>query len=188
MGKIKYQGGITKLICQRIAERRNKDFRKEVAGTKRVFSYPTDKVVDFDVFSFSGAGSFEDQLLSLYSFVYYSGIPAKWIIYSDKSYTQEHIDILKREFPFVTIADWDFHNKHAANKMIQDYAEVSHMAMKLYVIISHPYERQTIYSDSDIVFYKHIAHYFNSSALRNGLWYVPDSLGNVTSFFDKKID
>jgi hypothetical protein len=188
MGKIKYQGGITKLICQKRAERQKNEFRKELSGNSRVFLYTTDKTVDFEVVSFSGAGSFEDQLLSLYSFVYYAGIPTRWVIYSDKSYTREHIDIIKREFPFVTVLDWDYHKKYADNKIIQDYSKVSHMAMKLYVIISHPYEGQTIYTDSDIVFYKHVSHYFNSTHLSNGLWYVPDALGNVTKFFDKKID
>jgi hypothetical protein len=185
--KLKYQGGITKIICQKLAESHKKSFRKLVSQDKTVFSYQH-RPIDYDIISFSGAAGFEDQLLSIYSFVHYAGIPAKWVVYSDKSYTQKHIDIFKKEFPFVTVVDWDANDKYVNHPLLAAYVKKHGTAKKVNVVASHNYERRTIFMDSDIVYYSNIAHYLNSRSLQKGYWYVPDAISDVAGFMKTEED
>ncbi len=185
--KIKYQGAITKILCQKLAERNKNSFRKAVREID--FSgFVSTQQVDFDIISFSGKSSFEDQMLSILSFITYAGIPKKWIIYSDKTYTEVQIGILKEKFPFVLIKDWDTYNRLVDNEAFNDYYQQGYsMAKKLNVIIGHPYNGQTIYIDSDILCYSNMSGYLNSGLLSKGLWYAPDTMwGSVAGYFDTK--
>ena len=182
--KIKYQGGVTRFLCVKKAESNKKRFAKEIGSHMIVNIKAQLRKVDFELFSFSGASGFEDQMLSIYSFVFYAGVPLKWIIYSDKSYTEYHIRVFKEIFPFVEIKDWDITKSFETNVYVKEYLSVSSMAKKLNIILGHTYKKaQSIYVDSDIVFYKNIVYYLNSNILSTGLWYVPDTLGNVKKHF-----
>jgi hypothetical protein len=185
-GKIKYQGGITKALCQRRANLNKKLFRKSIDKID-ISGMGTAKAVDFDIISFSGAASFEDQILSIFSFLVYAGTPEKWTIYSDKSYTEDHKKVFKSKFPFVEIVDWDVFDLVKNNKVLSDYLKECHLAKKLNIILGHPYTKQTIYLDSDIVFYKNICNYLNTGLLSKGLWYAPDTMwGDIEHYFKNK--
>lgn len=181
--KLKYQGAVTRFLCVKKAESNKKLFTKEVdtlISNVKNQSYKT----DCDLFSFSGASGFEDQILSIYSFVYYVGFPLKWIIYSDKSYTEYHINMFRKIFPFVEVKDWDLTKSFENNGNVKEYLSVCPLAKKLNIILDHEYkDTQSIYVDSDIVFYKNMSYYFNSNLLSKGLWYVPDTLGNPKNYF-----
>ena len=180
--KIKYQSGITKFLCQQQAERNKKDFGKDLSKPENYLVLKSHEI-NFEIFSFSGASGFQDQILSIYSLLFYAGVPIKWTIYSDKSYTEEQKEIFKKLFPFVTVKYWDTYNHFNDNKLVKEYLAISNMAKKLNVILGHDYEHQTIYLDSDIVFYKNISAYLSSHLLSSGLWYVPDTLGDVNNYF-----
>lgn len=187
--KIKYQGGITRLICKKIALSQKEKFKKKIINTNsRFFEYSNSNRVDFDIISYSGSAAFEDQLLSLYSFVYYGGIPKSWVIYSDGSYTEEQIKIFKREFDFVEVLNWYHEGKFLDNKLILEWSKKFNFHKKLIAIIAHPLKRQTFYLDSDIIFYKNIKHYLEHTALQKGLWYVPDTFGDMSKFFNGTTD
>ena len=181
--KLPYQGGFTKLLCQKKAAWHKKQFQKNVLQ-KDNFDRAQLKEINFEIISFSGAKGFEDQVLSIYSFLYYAGVPIKWTLYSDKSYTQEQKDILKKKFSFVSITDWDVNNYCSNSKILNDYLKICGLAKKLTAIISHPYFQQTIYLDSDIILYKNISFYLSSGLLNKGLWYASDTLGNVNDYFN----
>jgi hypothetical protein len=185
--KIKYQGGITKRICQKLADKHKKEFRNLILKKERVFTY-ANRPINFEMISFSGATAFEDQLLSIYSFVHYAGVPIKWIIYSDGSYTQTHTDIFKREFPFVALVNWDVNSKNTNEELLKDYISKYGTAKKVTLIAGHQYVNPTIFIDSDIVFYPNIAAYLNNPLLSKGLWYVPDAIGNVSHFIAETKD
>lgn len=190
MGKLKYQGGITRKLCQKQAEWQKAKFRKAVLENDDLIKMDN-KTVNFEIISLSGAASFEDQLLSIYSFVYYAGVPIHWTIYSDKSYTEEHKAIFKRKFPFVTIEEWDTYDYYRTNPLLKAYLEECPMAKKANVIIGHPFKHQTVYLDSDILFYKNISYYFNTPLLSKGLWYAPDVMWgqrDVEAYFNKDRD
>jgi len=185
--KIKYQGGITKALCQRKADRNKQSFGKSI-GSIDVPAMSNPKSVDLDIISFSGAGSFEDQVLSIISFLVYAGTPVKWTIYSDGSYTQEQKQVFKNKFPFVQTADWGEGSYIRDNQLLADYLKECHLAKKLNVILSHPYQRQTVYLDSDILFYKNFTSYLESGLLAKGLWYAPDTMwgSNAANYLKNK--
>lgn len=181
--KFPYQGGLTKVICQKKAGWHKKQFQKNILQLNHIDFLSK---INFEIISFSGAAGFEDQVLSIYSFLYYAGEPIKWTIYSDKSYTFEQKDILKKKFSFLSIVDWDIFSHCTTNKMLSNYLLMCGLAKKLNVIVGHPYTCQTVYLDSDIVFYKNISFYLNSGILSAGLWYASDTLGDVGDYFHAK--
>lgn len=185
--KIKYQGAITKILCHKLAEYNKNLFRKAISKID-FLSFVNTQQVDFDIISFSGKSSFEDQILSIYSFITYGGIPQKWTIYSDKTYTETQMDIFKEKFPFVLIKDWDTFNRLGDNAAFNDYYQQGYsMAKKLNVILGHPHNGQTIYVDSDILCYGNMGSYLNCGLLSKGLWYTPDPMwGDVAGYFDTK--
>jgi len=182
--KLPYQGGLTKLVCQKKAAWHKKQFRKNITHLNPLNASPS-KEINFEIISFSGAASFEDQMLSIYSLLHYAGRPLKWTIYSDKSYTSEQKEIFKKKFSFVSVIDWDIYNYYRCNKQLGEYLLVCGLAKKLNVILGHSLENQTIYIDSDIIFYKNISCYFDTCSLHRGLWYAPDTLDNVSMYFSK---
>lgn len=184
--KIKYQGAITKILCQKLSDSRKKSFRSDVAKIDVPYLSKSQQI-NFDVISLSGDAGFEDQVLSIYSFVVYAGIPNQWTIYSDKSYTNEQKKILTEKFPFVVIKDWDIYSCVFDNDLFKNYHEQGYsMAKKLNIILGHQYDRQTLYLDSDIIFYKNMSYYINSGLLDTGLWYAPDAIGEISNYFSKK--
>src|SRR6476660_2509809 len=116
--KLPYQGGLTKLLCQKKAVWHKRQFRRNGLQINH-FDQARLNEINFEVISFSGAKGFEDQVLSIYSFLYYAGVPIKWTLYSDKSNTQEQKDILKKKFSFVSITDWDVNNYCSNSKILR---------------------------------------------------------------------
>lgn len=180
--KIKYQGGLTRMLCRQQAAKNKEIFGKNVLLPKQLLTFKNNSI-DFDVISFSGSANFEDQVLSIYSFLYTAGTPVKWTIYSDKTYTKEQKHALQKQFPFVEVADWDVYDFYKGDKHINEYLSVCAMAKKINLIVGHQYRRQTIYLDSDVIFYKNFTHYINGPFLKTGLWYASDALGDVTEYF-----
>ena len=182
--KLKFQGGLTRLFCRKKAEINKKAFGRHPSFPDNLLLKSHE--LNFDIISFSGLSNFEDQLLSIYSLLYYAGKPFKWTIYSDKSYTEAHKEIFQKKFDFVEVKEWDVYDHHIKIKPINDYFKVCPLGKKLNIILGHDCTRQTIYLDSDIIFYKNIPYYLNNTLLSKGLWYVPDALGDVSQYFFKE--
>lgn len=178
---LRFQGGITRHLCRRTAEWHRRRFRQLVFSRKLAPGAPRE--VPFEIVSFSGSPGFEDQVLSILSFMAYAGNPLKWTVYSDKSHSPEEKRRLAELFPFVSVEDWDVYPVYRNNRLIADYLGVCGLAMKLNVLIGHPYRGQTFYVDSDILFYRNISYYLESPAIASGLWYVPDAMEDVPGYF-----
>ena len=84
------------------------------------------------------------------------------------------------------VKDWDFYDHPLRIKSINDYVSYCSMGKKLNTILGHNHTQQTIYVDSDIVFYRNISFYLNSNLLKDGLWYVPDPIGDLNEYFSQK--
>ncbi len=179
--RIRYQGAITRHLCQRRGRWHQKRFRDLVFRKK--LAPPANREVPFEIISFSGSSGFEDQVLSIYSFTAYAGIPRKWTVYSDKSHTGAEKARLRELFPFVSVTDWDVYHAYRANPFVRDYLAVCGLAKKLNIILGHPCQGQTIYADSDILFYRNIAYYLDSPAITSGMWYVPDAMEHPGNYF-----
>jgi hypothetical protein len=172
--KLKYQGGVTKKICLSLATLERQKFSKELQKGKLPISINQTQI-DLDIISFSSVRDMEEQALSIYSFLFYVGIPKNWIIYSDGSYTDDQKNYLKENFTFIQFLDWNHNKSLEENFLLKEYLAICPLSKKLQVILSHSYERQTMYIDSDILFYKNALFYFNSDILKKGFWYLPDT-------------
>lgn len=176
--KLKYQGGATKRICMWLAFAERKKFSKLVWSGKVNISY-SNKNPDYDIISFSGKRDFEEQVLSILSFLYYAGTPRKWTVYSDGSYSAKEKELLLEKFSFLEVKEWNHNKKLDNNKLLQCYLEVCHLSKKLHVVLGHDYGRQTLYLDSDVVFYTNASAYFNSGILQQNFWYIADAKSGV---------
>lgn len=179
--KLKYQGGVTRLLCCKRAQWYKQQFKKELMHSG-LPAINNSKPLDWEVISLSGCGGFEDQVLSIYSFLYYAGRPYKWTVYSDGTYTAEQKQLLSINFDFVVVKDWNCFPEYKRSKSIGAYLQVCALAKKINIVIGHSFERRTIYLDSDIVFYSNISQYLQAPVLTKGLWYASDVLSLADSF------
>ncbi|MFP5042061.1 hypothetical protein [Parasediminibacterium sp. JCM 36343] len=137
------------------------------------------KPIEVDMLSFSGKVSIPDQILSIFSFLYYVGLPTKWTIYTDKTYTEEDKKTLLSLFPFCEILDWD--NSEPIDNVIYDCNNKYFLAKKLNAIINHPKKGITIYADSDIIFYSKFKKYITSPLIKPDNWFMADTLSDDDS-------
>jgi hypothetical protein len=172
--KLKYQDGITKKICMLIASGQRSRFNRLVWTGKLDIPFK-DNYLNYDLISFSGKRDLEEQILSISSFVFNVGIPRQWVVYSDGSHSIEERELIQKQFSFAVVREWNCNTDLRDNKWLKDYLETCHLSKKLYSILGHDYQRQTIYADSDIVFYKKAFEYFNSEALNKDFWYILDA-------------
>lgn len=189
MKKIKYQGGITKLMMSRLGIKNKKRFaslsRDELTTLVQRFG---GKQVSMDVLSLSSSSDFNEQLLSILSFHRFMGRPISWTVYSDGSHSEKQISDLESIFPYVKVVAIDFNDpeKVRANmkeKVLPYFDELLHYAQnspygkKLYYYINHKVQNPTLFIDSDILFYEQASESFEKIKSENvNGWYLPDQL------------
>lgn len=131
------------------------------------------KRISLVLYSFSGLSTYQDQMLSLISFLNNVGIPKSWIIFSDGSYSEDHIRKLKK-FPFVEVKKYNvFDNNHE---------EISWMEKKFRAYSSVVINGTSIFLDSDILFHNG----FNESivqALGQNNWYLSDLSAHFDDYY-----
>ncbi|HKB45000.1 MAG TPA: hypothetical protein VKC90_11445 [Chitinophagaceae bacterium] len=187
MKKIKYQGGLTKLITSKIGNKNKKRFARFI---KQNLSLVSNKIIgrymQIDIVSFSSTYDFYEQVLSILSFLRYVGTPASWTVYSDGSHTEGQVKLLESGFEFIKVEKIDWKNfkvlpddcKQALlpyKDQLLDYASKLPLGKRLYYYLNHKIKNPTLFLDSDILFYNK-ASVFNL-VLRekvNG-WYLPDA-------------
>ena len=104
MKKIKFQGGLTKLITSSIGRKNKARFAKLIEENLSSLRNRIDtQAMQLDVVSFSSSKDLCEQVLSILSFLRYAGTPSTWTIYSDGSHTSNQVDLLKKGFEFIKI-------------------------------------------------------------------------------------
>ncbi len=169
--------GLTKKICHQIAKVNRNSFVKNLPNLlKDTSRYLQNKSNPFEVISMTGGKDFPEQTLSILSFVIAAGAPEKWTIYSDGSVTKEQQNLLTSAFRFVNFENWNKYLKFPEYQgLIENYVSKSPAAKKVQVICNHPYSGQTIFCDSDIVYYSGLHKFFENKLLENGYWYLADT-------------
>ena len=186
MRKIKYQGAITKVLCQKKANKHRNIFKNmmfnnfdPVINSISAFSQ---KRNHFDVVSFSSKRDFEEQVLSIVSYLRYVGTPLSWIIYSDGSHDNRETDFLNKYFKFVKIEKIDLDNAippiqaslEPYGEILLDYATKFPLGKKLFYYLNHPLKNKTVFLDSDILFYSDAANYFECIDLAGYNYFLPE--------------
>lgn len=206
MKKIKYQGGITKLLASKRGVHHKSEFSKLVHD-QEAFSALVNKVstkieIAVNAVSFSSRTDFPEQVLSILSFLRYVGTPSHWLIYSDGSHTRKETEILQTIFPFVEVTslDWSqpappFHYIKPVllpyQASLQHYAKSFPLGKRLFFYLNFEITRPTIFLDSDILFYEKadiLRTIIQDRSEENG-WFLPDvDWGCLDSRYKKTVE
>lgn len=189
MKKIKYQGGLTKLLMSRLGKRNRQRFSNLTNEKLQAITQQFDeKQVDMEVLSMSSNKDFNEQLLSILSFQRYMGSPISWTVYSDGSHTDKQISDLETIFPYVKVVAIDFNDPALVRAAMKErflpyfdellhYAQNSPYGKKLFYYINHEIQNPTLFIDSDILFYELASASFTKAKSDNvNGWYLPDQL------------
>ena len=199
MGKLKFQGGITKLFSSKIGELNKKKFTDFIGQdiSAIVKSISATKVL-VSIVSFSSRNDFPEQVLSILSFLRYSGVPSSWTIYSDGSHTAEQKQLLVSIFAFVVLEERKLDHlekipgafKNSLNRykpFLLDYAKSRPLGKKLLYYLNHEVTSPTLFIDSDILFYQ--KSFVLNCILKENFdgWYLPDAdWGSLDSRYKQK--
>jgi hypothetical protein len=190
MRKLPGQGGITKKIATAFGRNNRAMFAKLVSlNLPQLLAKVNQKrPIAMEVASFSSLNDFQEQLLSILSFVRYVGIPIKWTLYSDGSHSQEQIEELEKSFDFLKVIkciNWSEiqslkgickEELEPYEDYLIDYAKKFPLGKKLFYYLNHSIENPTLFIDSDILFYEQanvLELILTENPIVNG-WYMPD--------------
>jgi hypothetical protein len=133
------------------------------------------KRIPADVYSMSCERDLPEQIASICSFIRYVGIPDRFNIVSDGSYTKKSCALLRKIHPCVEVLRIENLIIKNLPKNVYEYAAQQAMGKKLAVLLSLPIHKATIYTDSDILFFPgatDLADIINSSDRTSR--YLPD--------------
>lgn len=156
---IKGQGFVNKYLntrysqyCKKLAAKKIKNIRFDVISNT--------STVDIYLHSISSSGNFVEQVFSILSFVKNVGIPLKWTVISDGSYTTNEI-IFLQQFSFVEV-------KSAEEIILPEYRNFAlygnYWQYKKFFSYANTeiLNKPTVFLDCDIFFYPMFIHYFNT--------------------------
>ncbi|WP_072622656.1 hypothetical protein [Spirulina major] len=105
------------------------------------------------VYALSCDRDLPEQVASVRSLLTYAGVPDRYVIVSDGSYTPAQIQLLTNLHPCVQVIPLTDFADPALPPEVTTYAHLNPMGKKLMMILSIPIQGPTIYSDSDIFFF-----------------------------------
>lgn len=186
MRKLKFQGGLTKLITSKLGDKNKKRFAEYIAHNlialrKNVVSEP----IAIDVVSFSSKKDLCDQVLSILSFLRYAGEPLSWTLYSDGSHTREQIAHLEQSFSFLKVQQYDWDQASDIPCTLKetlipyrselfDYAKTKPLGKKAFYFLNHAIKHPTLFLDADILFYKKASVFKLILKEKVNGWFLPD--------------
>jgi len=106
-----------------------------------------------NVYYFSCDRDLPEQVASIRSFIRHVGIPDKFTVVSDGSYSPASCQLLRQINPCVEVVDFARFIKKNLPPCVYAYASIHPLGKKLAVLISLPVDKVTMYADSDILFF-----------------------------------
>jgi hypothetical protein len=137
----RFQGGTTRLIYKSIL---NLIVHTPISQTKKISA---------NVYSMSCERDLPEQVASIRSFIRYVGVPDRFTIISDGSYSEVSCKLLCQIHPCVEVLLIENLIGNNLPKCVYEYASQQAMGKKLAVLLSLPILKTTIYTDSDILFF-----------------------------------
>jgi hypothetical protein len=142
--------------------------------------------VNVNVYSFSCQRDLAIQVANIRSFIRHVGIPNKFTVISDGSYSPNSSRIISQINACVDVVEWKDLATGNIPEFIWDYAlnhpQKSVMAMwrRMAVLMSIPIEQPTIYTDADILFCPGGEEIINlCESDDSSPWYLPDCLASL---------
>jgi hypothetical protein len=133
------------------------------------------KEVSADVYSMSCERDLPEQIASIRSFIRHVGVPDRFTVISDGSYTEASCQLLRQIHSCVEVLPIEKLIDPNLPKSVYEYAAQQAMGKKLAALLSLPIQKTTIYTDSDILFFPggtDLADIVNSSD--HSSRYLPD--------------
>ncbi|MGL5061826.1 MAG: hypothetical protein ACRC62_17795 [Microcoleus sp.] len=131
--------------------------------------------IPLSVYALSCERDLPEQVLSLRSFIRHAGIPDRFTIVSDGSYTENSCNLLRQIHPCVEILTLEQIKRTDLPQCVYDYADRHSMGRKLLALLSLPVQGTTIYTDSDILFFPGASDLVNVTGSDNiSSLYLPD--------------
>ncbi|HEY9850451.1 MAG TPA: hypothetical protein V6D28_13380 [Leptolyngbyaceae cyanobacterium] len=109
--------------------------------------------VPIDVYYFSCDRDLPEQVASIRSFISYVGIPDKFTVVSDGTYSLNSCQLLRQISPCIDVVEFANFVKKDLPQCVYQYANIHPLGKKLAVLMSIPVEKITIFADSDILFF-----------------------------------
>ncbi len=150
------------------------------------FPLTPEKKANINVYAFSCERDLAIQVANIRSFIRYVGIPNKFIVISDGSYSSSSRNILRQINGCVDVIEWQDLVIGDIPKPISNYVvDYPHRAImafwrRLAVLTSISIDKPTIYTDADILFFpgaKEIVNLCDSNDSYS--WYLPDCLPSL---------
>ncbi|QOV22705.1 hypothetical protein [Anabaenopsis elenkinii] len=113
----------------------------------------TTQQVPLSVYALSCERDLPEQVASIRSFITHVGIPHRFTVISDGSYTDLSCQLLRQIHPCVEVIPIKEFIKPDLPQCVCDYAQIHPMGKKLSALMSIPIHGATIYTDSDILFF-----------------------------------
>ncbi|BAY13428.1 hypothetical protein [Calothrix sp. NIES-2098] len=137
--------------------------------------------VNITVYAFSCERDLSLQVANIRSFIRHVGIPEKFIVISDGSYSSESSRLLCQINSCVNVIEWKDLLQGDIPKYVLDYAlhhpnrAIQAFWKRLAVFMSLSIEQPIIYTDADILFFPGAGEIINLCQLEdNCAWYLPD--------------
>jgi hypothetical protein len=109
--------------------------------------------IPISVYALSCERDLPEQIASMHSFIRHAGIPERFTIVSDGSYTENSCNLLRQIHPCVEVLPLEEMKRTDLPQSVYDYAAEHPMGRKLLALMSIPINQTTIYTDSDILFF-----------------------------------
>jgi hypothetical protein len=148
------------------------------------FPIAQERQVPIKVYALSCERDLPEQVASLRSFLRHVGIPKVFTIMSDGSYTEESIKLLRCVHPCVDVQLLTKFQRDDLPQSVYEYASQQAMGKKLAALMSIPIDEATLYTDSDILFFKGASDLADLAASGDlDTYYLPD----CKSSLDKRL-
>jgi hypothetical protein len=173
MYNIKGFGRLTNFISKKIAHINRSKFIKNCSNWQVDVMKMSCDSVNLDVISVSGSNYFAEQLLSIYSFIKYIGVPHSWLVLDDGSYSDSQLVILSN-FEFVSVVKCtDCRFVKFPELLALSNSNISITIMHALYNLLDEIQRTTVFIEADVLIGKKFNDYIHLFFDNN--WYLPDS-------------
>lgn len=164
---IKGKGRFNKKVVAFIGNKNKRSFEKNIVELIEKLPLRSKALrLPFHVVSFSGEKFLNDQLYSILSFYWNVGLPFKWTIFDDGTYTDKSILLLNK------IPNLKFIKYEKGNIPLKYPVEKYPSLKKIFLYRTVEIDKTTIFVDSDVLFFKPFSDFI--PVIKQGNWFLTD--------------
>lgn len=165
------EGGLIRFLYSKMIPR---IVNRPVAQTRRI---------PVTIYSFSCETLLPEQVASIRSFIKHVGVPDRYVVVSDGTYSEASSHTLRQIDECVRVISWESLLGGLPDS-VKAFAASHPMGKKLVIELSLPVEKPTIYTDCDVLFFPNSEDLIKIVESGDGRhWYLPDCLTSLDPSF-----